>query len=108
MQLYDLGLLDYPIQKNKLPFQADQKAHHQTVREKQNQCLDHGGALDVYVQNKNVFGLDAKLRFNNLLDEDDKLNRLVYAGTRADPISYQENRLRHRGPSVVLTVSGSF
>jgi len=70
--------------------------------------LDHGGALDVYVQNKNVFGLDAKLRFNNLLDEDDKLNRLVYAGTRADPISYQENRLRHRGPSVVLTVSGSF
>lgn len=70
--------------------------------------LDHGGALDVYVQNKNVFGLDAKLRLNNLLDEDDRLSRIVYAGTRTDPISLIENRLRHRGPSAVLTLSGSF
>ncbi len=70
--------------------------------------LDHGGALDVYVQNKNVFGLDAKLRLNNLLNEDDTLGRLVYAGTRADPLSYEERRFRHRGKSVVLTVSGSF
>lgn len=70
--------------------------------------LDHGGALDVYVQNKNVLGLDAKLRLNNLLDEDDNLSRVVYAGTRADPIAYEENRLRHRGRNLVLTVSGSF
>ena len=70
--------------------------------------LDHGGALDVYVQNKNIFGLDAKLRLNNLLDEEDRLSRVVYAGTRADPISLMENRLRHRGPTAVLTLSGSF
>ena len=70
--------------------------------------LDHDGALDIYVQNKNVFGLDAKLRLNNLLDEEDRLSRIVYAGTRADPISLMENRLRHRGPTAVLTLSGSF
>lgn len=79
-------------------WRVDQRVHR----------LDHGGALDVYVQNKNVFGLDAKLRLNNLLDEDDNLSRIVHAGTRTDPISYQENRLRHRGPAAVLTVSGSF
>ncbi|MDP3494344.1 MAG: hypothetical protein Q8R82_14620 [Hyphomonadaceae bacterium] len=70
--------------------------------------LDHSGALDVYVQNKNVFGLDAKLRLNNLLDEEDKFHRLIYAGTRADPLSFRENRLRHRGQSIVLTISGGF
>jgi len=79
-------------------WRVDQRVHR----------LDHGGALDVFIQNKNVFGLDAKLRLNNLLDEDDNLSRIVHAGTRTDPISYQENRLRHRGPAAVLTVSGSF
>lgn len=70
--------------------------------------IDHGGALDVYVQNKNIFGLDARLRFKNLLNEDDWFSRIAHAGTRADPLSYEEIRLRHRGRGIVLTLSGSF
>ena len=70
--------------------------------------IDHGGALDVYVQNKNVFGLDACLRLKNLLNEDDWFSRIAHAGTRADPLSYEEIRLRHRGRGIVLTLSGGF
>lgn len=66
------------------------------------------GNLDMFVQNKDVMGLDVNVRLMNLLDEEDDVSRLVWNGTRADMLELQENRLRYSGRAIRITVSGTF
>jgi outer membrane receptor for ferrienterochelin and colicins len=70
--------------------------------------ISRPGNLDMYVQNKDLFGLDVNIRLLNLLDEEDDISRLIWNGTRADMLELQENRLRYSGRAVRVTVSGSF
>ncbi|MEQ1610990.1 MAG: hypothetical protein ABL956_18815, partial [Hyphomonadaceae bacterium] len=70
--------------------------------------ISRPGNLDMYIQNKDFYGLDVNVRLMNLLDEEDDISRLVWNGTRADMLELQENRLRYSGRAIRLTVSGSF
>ncbi len=73
-----------------------------------NQRSDSTGNLSVFVQQKDLAGLNARISVDNLLDADDNFQRIAYAGTRLDPIDFIERRSRNRGMEVRLSISGNF
>lgn len=65
------------------------------------------GAL--FIEHKDVLGLTVRLRFANLLNGHNVLQRTVYAGPRdAAPVLFTEDRRLTIGTVFNLTVSGSF
>ncbi|MEZ5938932.1 MAG: hypothetical protein R3C52_12070 [Hyphomonadaceae bacterium] len=64
--------------------------------------------VGVYLQNKDVMGMSARLRVDNVLDREDKYTRIVYSGTRLDPVDSYEQRYRQSGLEVGFSLSGSF
>jgi hypothetical protein len=66
-------------------------------------------ALGVFVENKDVFGLTVIARFNNILAEENVLDRTVFSGSRAGgAVLFRENRRREIGHIINFTVRGSF
>lgn len=66
-------------------------------------------AFGVFVEHKDVFGLTVQARLNNILEENNVLDRTVFSGRRgASPILFRENRQREIGHIVNFTVRGSF
>ena len=66
-------------------------------------------ALGVFVENKDVFGLTVIARFNNILAEDNVLDRTVFSGSRdGGAVLFRENRRREIGHIINFTVRGSF
>lgn len=65
-------------------------------------------ALGVFVEHKDVFGLTVQARLNNILEQDNVLDRIVHAGPRgSSPVLFRENRRRELGHIVNFTVRGS-
>jgi hypothetical protein len=64
--------------------------------------------MNVFVENKNVFGLTARATLGNILGADSVLDRIVYVGRRTGPISSIEERRRTIGPIFSFFLSGSF
>lgn len=66
-------------------------------------------ALSLFLENKNVFGLTVQARVNNLLQQNQALDRTVYAGPRhTSPVLFREYRQRELGRIASLTVKGNF
>ena len=66
-------------------------------------------ALGVFIEHKDVFGLTVQARLSNILEENNVLDRTVYAGPRnTSPVSFSENRQREIGHIVNFTVRGNF
>ncbi len=63
----------------------------------------------VFVEHKNVLGATANLRLGNIFNGGDTLLRTVYDGPRdSSPVLFTEERLRDRGQTITLTLTGSF
>ncbi len=63
---------------------------------------------NVFVENKNIFGLVGRFSLNNMFNTDSTWNRTVYAGRRTDPISFIEYRNRPIGHIFSFSLSGTF
>jgi outer membrane receptor for ferrienterochelin and colicins len=63
---------------------------------------------DVYVENKDVYGLTVRAGFANLLAADSMWDRTVYAGRRTDQVEFIEERNRQIGPIFTFAVRGKF
>jgi hypothetical protein len=65
--------------------------------------------LGVFVENKDVFGLTARVSAGNLLNARSRWDRIVYAGRRnSAPIDFVEKRDRLIGPIFSFSVRGTF
>jgi hypothetical protein len=64
--------------------------------------------MNLFVENKDVFGLTARFTLGNVLGADSLLDRIVYVGRRTGPISFIEERRRTIGPIFAFSLSGSF
>ncbi|MBX7539890.1 TonB-dependent receptor plug domain-containing protein [Qipengyuania sp. GH29] len=65
--------------------------------------------LGLFAEHKDLFGLTATARVNNVLGARNKFYRTVYAGTRpSDEIDFIEDRNRRIGPIVTFSLSGDF
>lgn len=73
-----------------------------------NRRIDTPGNLNVFLQNKDVAGLNTQISVMNLLDREEQFQRIAYTGTRLDPIDSIERRVRKSGLNVRLEVSSSF
>lgn len=73
-----------------------------------NRRIDTPGSLNVFLQNKDVAGLNTQISVMNLLDREERFQRIAYTGTRLDPIDSIERRVRTSGLNVRLEVSSSF
>ncbi|HEV2078918.1 MAG TPA: TonB-dependent receptor plug domain-containing protein [Allosphingosinicella sp.] len=62
---------------------------------------------NLFVENKDVFGLTVRGTLGNLLGGDQILDRTVSAGRRTNPVLFLEQRRRTIGPIFGLSVSGS-
>jgi hypothetical protein len=62
---------------------------------------------NLFVENKDVFGLTVRALVGNVLGADSVLDRIVYVGRRTGPISFVEQRRRTIGPIFSFTISGS-
>ena len=61
----------------------------------------------LFVENKNVFGLTARVSIRNLLGGNDITDRTVFIGRRGGPVSFFEARDRSVGPVFSISVSGT-
>jgi hypothetical protein len=66
------------------------------------------GRADIYLVNKDLFGMTAQLTVRNVLDSDNRYQRIVYADRRDGPIAYIEDRTRSSGPEMGLSLSNTF
>lgn len=65
--------------------------------------------MNVFVENKDVFGLTVQAQVGNILGARNRFERTVYAADRPGaPILFSEDRNRRIGPIFRFTVSGSF
>ena len=65
--------------------------------------------VDLYVENKDVFGLTVNARVANILGARNKFQRTVFAGDRPDaPVLFSEVMDRRIGPIFRFSVSGDF
>jgi hypothetical protein len=64
--------------------------------------------MNVYAENKDVFGLTMRATVGNILGANSVLDRINYTGRRTDPISFVEARRRTIGPIFSFLVSGTF
>jgi hypothetical protein len=62
---------------------------------------------NMFVENKDVFGLTVRGQVGNMLGANSVLDRIVYVGRRTGPISFVEQRRRTIGPIFSFTISGS-
>jgi hypothetical protein len=62
---------------------------------------------NVFVENKDVFGLTVRGQVGNILGANSVLDRIVYVGRRTGPVSFVEQRRRTIGPIFSFTISGS-
>jgi hypothetical protein len=62
---------------------------------------------NVFLENKDVFGLTVRAQVGNILGANSVLDRIVYVGRRTGPISFVEQRRRTIGPIFSFTISGS-
>lgn len=69
---------------------------------------DSVGRVGVFIQHKDVIGMNARLNVSNVLDNEEGFMRVGHAGTIADPIAFVEDRTRKNGLQVGLNLSGSF
>jgi outer membrane receptor for ferrienterochelin and colicins len=63
---------------------------------------------DVYIENKNVYGLTVRAGFSNLVGADSMWDRTVYEGRRTGPVAFIEERDRVIGPIFTFAVRGKF
>ena len=63
---------------------------------------------NVFIENKDIFGLVGRFSLNNMFNTDSTWNRTVYAGRRTDPISFIEYRNRPIGHIFSFSLSGKF
>ena len=63
---------------------------------------------DLFIENKNVFGLTVRAGIGNLLAADSMWDRTVYAGRRTGEIDFVEERDRRIGPIFSFSVRGKF
>ena len=63
---------------------------------------------NVYVENKDVFGLTVRATFGNILGARSPRDRLVYQGFRTGPLDFIELRDRRIGPIFSLQIRGRF
>jgi outer membrane receptor for ferrienterochelin and colicins len=63
---------------------------------------------DLYLENKNVYGLTVRGGVYNLLAADSMWDRTVHAGRRTDPVDYIEKRDRTIGPIFSFSIRGKF
>lgn len=73
-----------------------------------NRRTDTPGSLNVFLQNKDVAGLNTQISVMNLLDREERFQRIAYTGTQLDPVDSVERRYRTSGLHVRLEVSSSF
>ncbi|MEZ5709681.1 MAG: hypothetical protein R3E02_09880 [Blastomonas sp.] len=66
------------------------------------------GDLGIFVENKDVLGMTARLGLYNLLGTDESLERTVYVNRRTGPVRFVEDRHRDFGPILAIDLSGSF
>lgn len=66
------------------------------------------GVFGVFLEHKNIAGLKATARANNLLGTNEGLDRTIYVGRRDGPALVREDRKRFYGPVFTLDISGSF
>jgi hypothetical protein len=62
---------------------------------------------NLFVENKDVFGLTVRALVGNILGANSILDRINYVGRRTGPISFVEQRRRTIGPIFSFTISGS-
>jgi outer membrane receptor for ferrienterochelin and colicins len=63
---------------------------------------------DVYIENKNVYGLTVRAGMYNLVAADSMWSRTVYTGRRTGPVAFVEQRDRQIGPIFSFQVRGKF
>ena len=65
--------------------------------------------VDLFVENKDVFGLTVRATYANILGARQKFARTVFDGPRPDaPILFSEASSRRIGPIFRFSISGSF
>lgn len=64
--------------------------------------------FEVWVQHKDVLGMQATLGVWNLLDQTDDYERIVYLDRRDGDVDFLESRARAYGRIVALTLAGKF
>lgn len=90
-------------------FTYDQSRHAARYRLDQRTMSDRQpGRADIYLVNKDLFGMTAQLTVRNVLDSDDRYQRIVYVDRRDGPIAYVEDRTRASGPEMGLSFSNTF
>ncbi|WP_156172075.1 TonB-dependent receptor plug domain-containing protein [Aurantiacibacter gangjinensis] len=63
----------------------------------------------VFVEHKDVLGATANVRIGNIFNGGETLRRTVFDGPRgSSPVLFTEERLRDRGQSITLTLTGNF
>jgi outer membrane receptor for ferrienterochelin and colicins len=63
---------------------------------------------NLYIENKNVYGLTIRAGLNNLFAADSMWDRTVYTGRRTGPVDFVEDRHRQIGPIFAFQVRGKF
>jgi hypothetical protein len=63
---------------------------------------------NIYVENKNVFGLTVRTGVSNLISSGQKLDRYVFVNRSDGPLLFFERRRRSVGPVLNLAISGNF
>ena len=63
---------------------------------------------EIFVENKDVYGLTVTAYVANVLNRAEDLSRIVYTDRQADVIAYSEDRFRNFGTIFTLSVEGSF
>lgn len=64
--------------------------------------------MNVYVENKDVFGLTVRATAGNVLDARSPRTRTVYQGFRTGPVDFYERRDRLIGPIFAFQIRGRF
>ncbi|WP_158703087.1 TonB-dependent receptor plug domain-containing protein [Allosphingosinicella vermicomposti] len=66
------------------------------------------GSVGAFIENKDVFGLTARMSFDNLLGTQEQFTRTFYDGRRTNGVLYSEFRDRDYGSIFTLSLSGKF
>ncbi|MBI1359342.1 MAG: TonB-dependent receptor plug domain-containing protein [Alphaproteobacteria bacterium] len=90
-------------------FNYGQSHHADRYRlDERTSSFERPGGAKIYFIDKDLFGMTAQVTFRNVLDTGDHYQRIVYVDRRDGPISYVEDRVRHSGPEMGLSISNSF
>jgi hypothetical protein len=70
--------------------------------------FDSPAFVSLFVEHKNLLGLTVRLTYRNLFGSENYVTRTVFGGRRTNPVDSVEVRQRAIGPTVALSVSGTF